>query len=151
MGRLEVELALSLYPGAKHAAHWNIHGDKGDITINLPEMWRESKEVVDRTLGLAMLVYPKTCEEKYIEEFIADLSWSYLMERICLERGHEKWRIKGKRCGTPYRSSCCVLYPVQLMIYPHLWKQIQRQFKRRPYQAAIAGADRLPCQWLPKG
>lgn len=153
MGRLDVTLKLSTFPSAKHAAHWDINGDTGTITVNLPEMWREIKGVVDARIARknpGLYEFPATVEEKYINEFLGDLAWSYLMERVCLERGHEKWRIKGKRCGTPYRSSCCVRYPVELMQNPDYWPQIRRNNNRRPYQARIAGADRLPCLWFPK-
>lgn len=139
MGRLNVDLKFSFSPTAKHAAHWNIKKDEGIITVNLPLLWAES--IKRSSAG------QNATEDQTIEDFIDNLGWSYLMERICLERGHEGWRIKGGRCDTPYRSHCCVYYPVELMWHPKAWKLIRKEYGRRPYQTRIAGADRLPDSW----
>ncbi len=80
---MKVKYKISLFP-AKNMARWNINKEKGNIIIYISNIWNNN-----RTKG-----------------FISFVEWCIyfiLIERICLERAHNKIRIKGGRC-----NPCCV-------------------------------------------
>ena len=114
MSRLNVDYRVSLRR-SKFAAHWGIHGDEATITFHPDIIWDDGQR--SRPDGWT--------EE---EAFIDHLLFNDVMERICLERAHEKIKIKGGRCGTPPRSRCCMLIPTLLMIYPDGWDEIRKDY-----------------------
>lgn len=128
MTSLDVDYKFSLHPG-KHPAYWNINGDIGNITFYLGEIWDLSQS---RTK-------PDIEGWDELDAFIDELLYSDLSERICLERAHEKIRIKNGRC-----NPCCVRYFTELALYPHAWKKIQKKEGRDKYSAKTAGFIRLP-------
>jgi hypothetical protein len=125
---LDVEYKYSLFTG-KHPAYWNINGDSGKITFYLGEIWGISQSRAK----------PDIDGWDEMDSFIDELLYYDLSERICLERAHEKIRLKGGRC-----NPCCVQYFTQLALYPHAWKTIQKKQGREPEDAKCAGLVRLP-------
>ena len=127
MTRLEVEYKYSLFKG-KHPAYWNINKDEGRITFYLGEIWDVAQS------------HKKPDVEGWDEfdSFIDDLLYYDLSERICLERAHEKIRLKGGRC-----NPCSVQYFSQLALYQHAWSEIQKNWGRKPEDAKCAGLIRL--------
>ena len=125
--RLNVDYKYNLNP-SKYPAYWNINKDNGKITFHLGEIWQHSQN------NLTGMI-----DSDPVENFIDDLLYYDLSERICLERAHEKIRIKGGRC-----KPCCVQYFTQLMLYPFAWETIQQEQGRTPDMAKLAGLLRLP-------
>jgi hypothetical protein len=125
------ELSISLSDKGKHTAHWTVKGEQGKITINVGKMWDESVERINKWRShrtgdeIPENEWNNIAETLYISEFIDGIIYSYLMERICLERAFQKLKIKGGRCGKPYRSSCCVAKITESM-FAWLEKDIPR-------------------------
>jgi hypothetical protein len=128
LNRLDVDYGVSLHEG-KHPAYWNINGDEGKITFYLGEIWD--------------LAQSRSKPDIYgwdeMDAFIDELLFFDLSERFCLERAHEKIRIKNGRC-----NPCCVKYFSELALYPHAWEKIQKKQGRTPESPKIAGLIRLP-------
>ena len=74
-------------------ARWNIKGDTGEITQYLGSVYEEASEHSDDPFD----------EDEVICTITGVLVFGYLMERICIERAHEKIRLKGNHC-----NPCCV-------------------------------------------
>ena len=127
MTRLDVDYRYNI-TSSKYPAYWNINKDIGKITFHLGEIWDHSQN--DLTGDI--------CDDP-VDNFIDDLIYYDLSERICLERAHEKIKIKGGRC-----KPCCVQYPAQLMLYPFAWEIIMQKHGRTPDKARLAGIIRLP-------
>lgn len=88
---LKVENRVSLHrPKDGTAGRWNINGDRGTITLFLPRLWEFGSSL--------------TFEENHIDNLILQIGHTFLIERICIERAHEKIIIKGGRC----KPSCHV-------------------------------------------
>ena len=96
MTRLEVDYKYSFHK-AKHSAHWEREGDKGTITFNLPNMYKESQEDTPYWNG-------SSDEDVIIDNFIKDLIYTNICERICLERSHQGLKMKRNKC----KPVCCV-------------------------------------------
>lgn len=93
---LNVEYGYSL-KWAKYNAYWNIKRGSGKITFYLPRLWAHACD----NSTFKEHDFPDECEENFIQ----DLIFADLTERICLERAHEKIRMKGRtRC----EPNCCV-------------------------------------------
>lgn len=128
MGRLDVEYRLSLNE-SKYPAYWNIHGDRGCITQYLPSHWNEARKHSD--------IFEHDHPDEVMENFIEELIYSEITERICIERAHERIRMKGRtRC----KPNCCVRRAALMMYNPDYWNGIRA---RNPVnQPEIpAGAD----------
>ena len=109
--RLDVDNRVSMHYHATHAARWNIKGDHGQITLFIPSIWDDARKHSDF----------QECDhlEEVMEDFIGALVFGYLMERVCLERAHDRIRVKGGRC-----NPCCVAKTVNRM-FDHIicnWK-----------------------------
>jgi len=97
MSRLDVDYRLSLNYSSKYVAYWNINKDFGRITFYLPNIWDIA---TDHSLFIEH-DHPEEC----IENFIDFLILNELIERICLERAHQKIKLHGRtRC----KPNCCV-------------------------------------------
>jgi len=110
--RLEIENRISLYENRKTEARWHIKGDQGTITLYLIPLWDEARDHSD--------FFEIDNPELVFNRFIEGLNWSYLMERICIERAHERIRIKGGRC-----KPCCIRFITEFMAEPELWDFIR--------------------------
>jgi hypothetical protein len=117
MSGLEVETVVSLYDNRNNEARWNINKDIGRITLYLIPLWDDA---IDHSLFKEHDEF-NTCLEKFIDY----LNFTYVLERVCIERAHEKIRIKGGRC-----KPCCVRYFAELMTYPLAWDTIKKDFGR---------------------
>lgn len=93
---LEVEYKYSTHK-AKHSAYWEREGDKGTIVFNLPQMYFESQQDNIYWEG-------SSDEDIIIDNFIKDLVYTDICERVCLERSHQGLKIKGGKC----KPECCV-------------------------------------------
>ena len=89
MPALEVENRVSLHR-AEHAAHWSIKGDEGKITLNLPKCYNDAIDIIGR-IGISG-------PDDDIVIFIGVIVFLYLEERICIERAHEKIRLRRDKC-----------------------------------------------------
>ena len=101
---LDVEYIYQI-DGIKSEGYWNINKDKGRIKFNLS------------------LIYENCLSSIYdnIEESIIDrLILIEIMERCCIERAHEKIKIKGGRC-----NPCCVRNISYFMKYSLAWDKIR--------------------------
>lgn len=120
MPRLNIENKISMRISKQAPARWNINKDTGTITIFLPNLWVESKDLMDKWRGYecdevsADGVW-NVCNEGYINSFIENLIVTYLIERICIERAHEKIRFKRNKCEP------CVTYPIVKKIMRYLY------------------------------
>lgn len=118
MTALDVEYKVSLHE-SKTAGRWNINKDKGTITFNLPILYDYSKRIVEK--------YRKETEtdsftnDMTINFFITQLIETEVVERVCIERAHEKLKIKGGRC----KPFCKVEKPAMLMCYPDDWDEVK--------------------------
>ena len=124
--RLDVDYLYNLNP-SKFPAYWNINKNGGKITFHLGEIWDHSQTELTGDIG------------DEFDCFLDDLIFYDLSERICLERAHEKIKIKGGHC-----KPCCVKYYALLMMYPFAWDKIKEKQGRTPDQAKLAGLIRLP-------
>lgn len=114
MTSLEVEHKYSLSP-SKYLGCWNINKDIGKITFYLNSLWNSARRHSD--------VYEDDHMDLCIENFIEDVIYLDLIERVCLERAHEKIRMKGRtRC----EPNCCVRRSVLMMLYPERWESIRQ-------------------------
>jgi len=121
---LEVEYKVSLHKG-NHEGRWNINKDKGYIVFNLPSLY-------DRTMG-AIERWGKS--DNYSKEFMEDMSINFfvgllieveLIERVCIERAHQKIRMKGRtRC----KPVCCVEKLALMMARPDQWEDMREIYK----------------------
>jgi hypothetical protein len=115
-GRLDVDYRVSLNE-SKYPAYWNIKGDQGKITFYLPGHWDAARQHSD--------FFETDHPEEVLDNFIEELIYSEITERICIERAHEGIRMKGRtRC----KPNCCVRRVADLMYYhdrPHLWPRIR--------------------------
>jgi len=73
----EVEYRVSLYP-SKFSGYQSKKENVGKITFFLPKLWEES--------------------ENNFDKFVNQLIFIQILERICLERGFQRFRIKN-RCN----------------------------------------------------
>ena len=120
MACFEIENKVSMRVSNKLLARWNINKDTGAITIFLPNLWAESKLLIDTWRGYECekLVRGEewnACREGYIDSFNENLIFTYLTERICIERAHEKIRLKRNKCKP------CVIYPIVEKIMQYLY------------------------------
>lgn len=85
---LEVDNRISLHVHGTHMARWNIKSNKGDITLFLGSCWEEATNHSE---------FPGN-EDEVIIDLIGVLIFGYLMERVCIERAHERIRLKRNKC-----------------------------------------------------
>lgn len=90
MTRLEVENKVSMYDHPTHCARWNIKGDSGQITLFILSIWDDARKHSD--------FHEHDHLDEVMKDFVGALIFGYLMERDCLERAHDRIRIKGGRC-----------------------------------------------------
>jgi|GEM_PF-5167622 hypothetical protein len=108
MSQLEVESRVSLHrPPDRTRARWNIHGDSGSITLFLPPIWDDAS------------VSPQFHEDDLVDFLVLQIGHTYLLERICLERAHEKIKIKGGRC-----EPSCHVAPVAEFMTSYLIERV---------------------------
>jgi hypothetical protein len=114
MNPLEVEYRLSLNWG-KWPAYWNIKKDLGTITQYLPSLWGEA-------CNHSMFFetdHPDICFDNFMQELI----YTEIVERICIERAHEGIRMKGRtRC----KPNCCVRRAALMMYDPDQFKELKK-------------------------
>ena len=122
---LDVEYKVSLHKG-EHGGRWNINKDKGTITFNLPLLYNFSKKMIAKWRGYDDCPNGYPCEEAIINYFIEQLIETDLIERVCIERAHQKIRLKGRSRCKPF---CCVERAAMCMVYPNAW-EIVRSFVR---------------------
>jgi len=118
MARLEVENRVSLYSHPRNAARWNIKGDEGQIVLYLGSQWDEAETVARNEFIETQSKYPRW-QDLVLTNFIGILVFEYLMERICLERAHEKIRMKRDKCHP------CVVKGITNKMFNHiinLWR-----------------------------
>ncbi len=115
MTDLEVENKVSLIENSIFQGRWNINKDWGAITLNVINLWDAARNHSD----FFETDHPETCFENFIQE----MNWTYVVERICIERAHEKIRMKGRSRCKPY---CCIWWISQFMCYPYVWDMIRK-------------------------
>lgn len=107
MSRLEVENRVSLHiPKDETIARWNIKGDAGKITLYLPPLWEMATEpLADNEPIGRRFPDSQVLQDLALIGFMQEISSAYLAERICLDRAHQRIRMKGRtRCN----PSCCI-------------------------------------------
>lgn len=113
-GRLEVEYRLSLNE-SKYPAYWTIKSDHGRITQYLPSHWNAARQHSD--------IFELDHPDEVMENFIEELIYSEITERICVERAHERIRMKGRtRC----KPNCCVRRSALIMYNQDMWNTIRQ-------------------------
>lgn len=90
---VHVDTRVTLHESPTHVAQWNINKETAIIRLWLPPIWQEAQRTSPDPGN----------EEETLRDFIGCISFSYLMERICVERAYQKIRLKRDHC-TP----CCV-------------------------------------------
>ena len=121
---LEVEYKVSLHKG-NHEGRWNINKDKGRITFNLPLLYDYTMEAIE-SWGKSDNYSKEFMEDMSINFFIGLLIEVELIERVCIERAHQKIRMKGRtRC----KPVCCVEKLALMMARPDQWEDIQEMYK----------------------
>lgn len=93
---LNVEYKLSLH-NARHSAYWEREGDSGLIVFNLPNLYHEAENDSPYWNG-------SSDENIIIDNFIKDLIYTDICERVCLERSYQKLKVRGNKC----KPECCV-------------------------------------------
>jgi hypothetical protein len=118
--RLEVENKISMRWPSTNAARWDINKDEGKITLFLPFIWKDAEEQWENKHDKKILDGEYTpIHDEVIPEFIGDMVYYYLMERVCIERAHEKVRMKRNKCHP------CAVQPVIVKIHKYIknvWK-----------------------------
>jgi hypothetical protein len=104
--RLEVMNKVSLYDHRVNTARWNIKGDFGTIVQFMPPIWDDAMH--------HSLFYEHDHPDEVMQDFVGSLIFTYLMERICIERAHERIRLKRDKC-TP-----CVIAPIANKMFEHI-------------------------------
>jgi hypothetical protein len=119
MSPLDVEYKVSLHE-SKHGGRWNINKDNGTITFNLPLLYDYSKRVVEqyRTKNET----DAFTNDMTINFFITQLIETEVVERVCIERAHQKIKIKGGRC----KPFCKVESVAMHMCYPDEWDAVKK-------------------------
>lgn len=117
---LDVEYKVSLHE-SKHMGRWNINGDKGTITFNIPNLYRHAKKIMTEWRGYEC-EDGDPCESGFIDEFMKLLIETDLIERICIERAYQKIRLKGHSRCKPF---CVCARPALCMAYPYAWKPVR--------------------------
>jgi hypothetical protein len=98
----EIDLHVSL-SRCRHAACWKRYKGQESITLYLPEMFRECKATIDKWRGYECPDPegggpPCACHEMYIQALVGNMVFSYLSERVCLERAHQGIRLCRDKC-----------------------------------------------------
>ena len=109
----DIEYRYSLF-NSKWPAYWNINGNTGKISFYLGNIWEIAQSRPKPDIG--------GWDE--MDSFIDELLFYDISERFCLERAHEKIKIKGGKC-----NPCCVKHITELAMYPHAWDKIRRNQK----------------------
>lgn len=81
----EVEYKISMYPSRFHGRQYKLR-NKGCVTIFVLSLWDHTYE-------------KKLDMDTNFSDFVSDLISIIIMERICLETGFQKIRIKGGSCN----------------------------------------------------
>lgn len=90
---VEVETRVTLHESPTHVAQWSINRTDAIIRLWLPPIWQEAQRVSPD---------PEN-ETETLRDFIGVMIFSYLLERICVERAYQKIRLKRNHC-----DPCCV-------------------------------------------
>ena len=104
-GHLEIENRVSLHwPKDSTMGQRIINGDKGKITLHIGPIWECANHFdIEESAS-------ETQRDLAISSFIDEITLIYLIERVCLERAHERIRLKGGMCRPsfhhPYESQC---------------------------------------------
>jgi hypothetical protein len=111
MTGLNVDYKYSLHK-AKHSAYWERDGNKGTIVFNLPNMYLESIKDSPYWNG-------SDDEDFILYNFIKDLVYTDICERVCLERSYQGLKMKGNKC----KPECCVRnVAIQLANMHKIWR-----------------------------
>ena len=100
---LEVENKISMHIHPSNIARWDINKDTGKIVLFIPSIWDEAVKHSD-------INDPDDC----FRTFVGVTIFSYLMERICIERAHEKIRLKRSKCNP------CAVAPITNKMFDYI-------------------------------
>jgi hypothetical protein len=96
---MSVDLHISTHP-SKFAGYQAKAGSEGKITLFISTIWDQSQGDYDR--------------------FLDGLAYTYLLERVCLERAFQRIRMTD-RC----EPVCKLLRIADLMMYPEEWPPVR--------------------------
>jgi hypothetical protein len=101
----EVNLHISTHP-SKFAGYQAKAGSRGKITLYVSTLWEDARGDED--------------------QFLEDLAYVYLLERVCLERAFQRIRMTD-RC----EPVCKLLRIADLMMYPDEWPLVRDHWTER--------------------
>jgi hypothetical protein len=108
---LDVDLRISTHPDTITAARWNIKGKTGTITLFLPKVAEIAEEELREIPARNLPAWTADAREALIADILV---FSYLEERICIERANQRIRLMRDKCKP------CAVLPVATA----MWKAI---------------------------
>jgi len=116
---MEIDNRVSTRIKESTLAQWGYKDGQYWITLNLAGCWAEAKEIIDRWRGYDFteeIADPERwpAYDKYIDTLCDSLAASYLIERICIERNHQKIRLKRDHC-----KPCCINH-IMIAMHNHV-------------------------------